>query len=62
RHLGVAEIPAEITEQLLLVPMHERLESRLVPAPAAAPQEFLVGNRAVRPTPWGVARFGTAGT
>jgi hypothetical protein len=47
RHLGAAEIPAEVTEQLVLVPMDERLERGRVVLHAASTQQFLVGKAAL---------------
>jgi hypothetical protein len=46
RHLGVAEVATEITEQLLLIPLHERLEGRRILIPATAAEQFLIGKPA----------------
>jgi hypothetical protein len=46
RHLGVAEVATEITEQLVLIPLHERLEGRRILVSAAAAEQFLIGKPA----------------
>ena len=43
RHLGAAEVAAEVTEQFLLVSVDERLEGGFVTVAAEPPQQFLVG-------------------
>ena len=50
RHLGAAEIATEVTEQLLLVTVHKRLEGGFVPAAAEPPEQFLIGGPTFSPT------------